>query len=506
LTLRALIVVPFVIFVADSTCRVLDTNVFAQADVTDTELQRASSRRTVALRVLAGGSVANVPLEIYVARVLAGEAEPGAPEATMQALAVAIRTFAIFNAGRHARDGFDLCDTTHCQVPRPSNADTRRAALATAGRILTYGGAPAEIFYSASCGGRSESAAAVWPRSNLPYLRAVEDDVHDDDVPWQLERSIEEIARALERAGFAGRLTGVEITDRTESGRVARLKVSGLRPDVVTGEQFRAALGNREMQSTAFAIRKRGDALTFTGRGYGHGVGMCVIGAGRRARRGETVGDILAHYYPALDVSSLGSVPPARIDTATASAATAVARAASPLGVTVRVPTGSPVTASDVDRVAAGARSVLSKTLGLPASPVTIQLHPSLDSFRNATNQPWWVSAVVSGTTIDVAPPVLIAQRDGIEAVLRVALAEQLVAPSLAGRPAWVTVGAARYFARQVAGAAAAGPSPSGSLQCPSDAELRLSISAAAQRDAESRAEACFTRGYAQTRDWRAVR
>ena len=48
----------------------------------------------------------------------------------------------------------------------------------------TYQGAPAEIFYSASCGGRSESASAVWARSNLPYLQSVRDDVHDDDEPW----------------------------------------------------------------------------------------------------------------------------------------------------------------------------------------------------------------------------------------------------------------------------------------------------------------------------------
>ena len=67
-----------------------------------------------------------------MARVLAGEGEPNAPEATQQALAVAIRTYALFNAGRHQRDGFDLCDSAHCQVPRPATANSRRAALATA--------------------------------------------------------------------------------------------------------------------------------------------------------------------------------------------------------------------------------------------------------------------------------------------------------------------------------------------------------------------------------------
>src|SRR5688572_12405766 len=104
---------------------------FGQPGPGDADLARASGERLVALRGLSGGSVSRVPLEIYVARVLAGEGEPSAPEATQEALAIAIRTFAIFNAGRHQQDGFDLCDSTHCQVPRAATAASRRAALAT---------------------------------------------------------------------------------------------------------------------------------------------------------------------------------------------------------------------------------------------------------------------------------------------------------------------------------------------------------------------------------------
>jgi len=89
----------------------------AQTDVGDAALERASERRTIDIGLLStGGGVATIPLEVYVARVLAGEAEPGAADAAQQALAVAIRTYAIVNEGRHRRDGFDLCDTTHCQV------------------------------------------------------------------------------------------------------------------------------------------------------------------------------------------------------------------------------------------------------------------------------------------------------------------------------------------------------------------------------------------------------
>jgi stage II sporulation protein D len=285
----------------------------AQTGGLDADLAAASRGRTV--RIGAGTGVARVtttiPLEVYVARVIAGEGEPNAPAATYQALAVAIRTYAIANAGRHRREGFDLCDTTHCQVPRAATVPSRQAALATAGQVLTYEGTPAEVFYSASCGGHSESAAQVWPGANLPYLRAVIDDVHDDDEPWTLELSLSQIRSALGRVGFAGRrLTDVEVEVRSESGRASRLRLAGLRPDAIAGEPFRAAVGARALRSTAFSVQRQGQTIRFTGRGYGHGVGMCVIGAGRRARRGETVEDILRAYYPGLDLVPLDSLPP----------------------------------------------------------------------------------------------------------------------------------------------------------------------------------------------------
>lgn len=276
-----------------------------QSPPTD-EALAALSTRSVVLGGASSGRVEHVPLEVYVARVLSGEGEPNAPEATQQALAVAIRTYTIFNTGRHGREGFDLCDAVHCQVPRAAARDSaRNAARATAGQILTYGGAPAEIFYSASCGGRSEVAEAVWPGTSRPYLRARKDDVHDDDMPWTLELSLAELQAHLERKGFSGALKNVEIRGRTKSDRVAALKLSGMQPERISSYQFRAAIGTTVLRSTAFSVKQKDDRLEFTGRGYGHGVGMCVIGAGRRARRGESMPDILSAYYPGLKIEQI---------------------------------------------------------------------------------------------------------------------------------------------------------------------------------------------------------
>lgn len=480
----------------------LDSPLAAQGEVTDADLESASGGRVVRLGSLSNGRVTEVPLELYVARVLAGEAEPRAADAAYQALAVAIRTFALANPGRHAHDGFDLCDTTHCQVPRAATPVTRRAALATAGQLLAFHGTPAEVFYSASCGGHSESASEVWPGANYPYLLSVPDDVHGDEEPWTLELSVRQVQRALTHAGFGGpQLRDVRVEARSASGRATRVSLPGLQPDVIAGEQLRAALGAAALRSTAFSVQKRGSTLRFTGRGYGHGVGMCVIGAGRRAARGEDAKAILAQYYPGLELIGAHAPKPEALTATAPSTVPVVDARAARTAVVVRVPGTAASNVAEIERMAARAHDDLAKTLGTSVAPITIHVHESLDSFRQATGRPWWVSSTVTPTAIDLAPAAVLAQRDGVETAMRTAVAELLVSERLAGRPAWTRVGAARYFGRRT-------PIgwPSRGLRCPSDAELTLAISATAQRDAEARAEACFARAYAETGDWRTVR
>jgi SpoIID/LytB domain protein len=494
-----------------------------QSDISDAVLEKVSEGRTVDIGLLStGGGVATIPLEVYVARVLAGEAEPGAPDASQQALAVAIRTYAIVNEGRHRREGFDLCDTTHCQVMRTANDYSRRAALSTAGRVLTLNGKPVEIFYSANCGGRSERAADVWPGgSRFPYLRSVPDNVHGDETPWALTLTLDEIRQSLVKAGFGGeRLRDIEIEARTSSGRVARLHLRGLRPDAIAGDPFRMAIGARQLRSTAFSMTRTGNSVRFTGMGYGHGVGMCVIGAGKRARRGESLEAILGQYFPGLALLSLNAAtpiesplpvsvepprppiapPPTAPPAATVPPAAAVPRAASS-DITVRVPNGSAISAGDLGRLALRLRESLSRTLGASADGVIVELHATIDGFRYETGRPWWVSAAVKGRTIDLAPAQLLSQRDGVEMTLRTAMAELLVAPTLSDRPAWVRVGASRYFSRTEPHSTV-----KSDVKCPADAELMMALSASAQRDAESRAERCFARELAKTGDWRTVK
>ncbi|MGH9348991.1 MAG: hypothetical protein ACRD26_17170, partial [Vicinamibacterales bacterium] len=131
--------------------------------------------------------------------------------------------------------------------------------------------------------------------------------------------------------------------------------------------------------------------------------------------------------------------------------------------------------------------------------PVRLQIHDSLEAFRDATGRPWWVTVAVAGSTVDLVPLAILEQRDGLDAFVRRGIAEVLMGETFAGRPAWVRVGGARYYASVTR------PTPPKRAECPSDAELLMAVSAPAYRVAELRAEACFARALAKTGDWRRV-
>ena len=287
--------------------------------VTNHYPQSAISNRpadAVRLGVLGIGGryeIASMPLETYVARVLAGEAARDSPPAALEALAIAIRTYALANRNRHRAEGFNLCDQTHCQVPRASTAATERAAAVTASQVLLDRGVPASVFYSASCGGRTEKPSAVWPGAvDPPFLPAKKDNACDGEPAWQADLTDGDLLRSLQAAGFRGhRLKRLRIRSRTESRRVAKLEIEGLTPDVISAQDLRAAVGRalgwQYIRSTAFDLKRDGGIYRFSGRGSGHGVGMCVIGSVRLAEHGGTAKAILSRYYPGLRIGLVQS-------------------------------------------------------------------------------------------------------------------------------------------------------------------------------------------------------
>ncbi len=126
------------------------------------------------LKVRLKSATIEMPLDQYVAAVLAGECSTFRSDEAIKAMAVAARSYALHLRGRHAAQGYDLCSTTHCQRLDPDAVTPRLASLAaqTAGELLWFEGKPAFACYSRKCGGTTEDASAVWGSLRAPFLRS----------------------------------------------------------------------------------------------------------------------------------------------------------------------------------------------------------------------------------------------------------------------------------------------------------------------------------------------
>ena len=170
--------------------------------------------------------------------------------------------------------------------------------------MLTWGAAPIAAYFSASCGGKSESAEAAFHLApgTTPYIQGGEDDL--DERPWTVRVPLAEITAALRKADrMRAEIKGLRVSARTASGRARTLLLetaSGPRP--LPAVELRQLLGYRELPSLLFDVAKDGGAAVFTGKGSGHGVGLCQWGARARASKGATYREILAHYYPGAEI------------------------------------------------------------------------------------------------------------------------------------------------------------------------------------------------------------
>jgi SpoIID/LytB domain protein len=469
-------------------------------------------------------AVVTVPLEAYVARVLTAEALPDSRPAALEALAITIRTYALANLGRHGSDGFDLCDETHCQVVRTATPATERAAAATSGRILIDGGAPASVFYSASCGGRTEVPSAVWPgEPDRPFLPTQPDDACRGAPVWATELASNDLFRSFRAAGFRGdRLRDMKILGRNSSGRVARLRLEGLEPDEISGQDLRVVVGRtlgwQHIKSTAFDLTRTPAGYRLRGHGSGHGVGLCVIGSARRAEAGEKADDILHRYFPGLPIAA----PP---DAFLASAARKLdarsavdsrirpeSPAATPRVVStmsIALPPADEIQRGSIIDLTAQAREELARTLGVAAPGLNLRFHPTADSYERATALPWFTSGAMVGDAIHLLPVATLRERGVLERTIRRELVRVMTDAALATRPLWVREGAALYFADEQPAANAHGQKATAISQrvaCPEDSDLLRPVSAGALTDAYARARACFERQLAQGRSWREVR
>jgi stage II sporulation protein D len=431
---------------------------------------------------LGTGRVVGVSLEDYIAGVVAAEAGQEREREALRAQAVASRTFAVYNRGRHSADGYDFCSTTHCQrfgwssIPNQSarqpsiGRNIAEAVASTTGVvILEPGGGVAEIFYHAACGGQTSEIADVWGvKSGSSYLRGRRgtSDPHCATRPerqWEDRLTIEELERALsagEGTGALGRLRDLAVERRDRTGRVALIRLRGSRDLVLRGWDFRLiiarTLGWQILKSTRFELSRSGKTFRFRGRGFGHGLGLCQDGAHDLARQGLSYRRILAHYFPGTVIdrrtvhldedreprmlpAAWGKNPDQQIVT-NGNIEWFYHADGSSLGSGVMY---------SARRILEAARRDLEKRLGRSLSQrIEIHVHGTTAGFIAATGRSGWVAATTRSVRIDLQPPAILERRRILESTLRHEYVHAAIATlNREPIPRWLAEGLAIHFA-----------------------------------------------------------
>lgn len=255
---------------------------------------------------------------------------------------------------------FDVCADDHCQryqgITKASNPSVAKAVKETEGMVLMYGNDICDARFSKCCGGVSETFDTCWEDKDYPYLQPVADNADCDSVPdlsieenadkwirsnpdafcnthdekvlkqilnnydrettdfyrWKVRYSQKEISELIYRkTGIDfGAIKDLIPMQRGKSGRISRLKIVGTLRTMVIGKELeiRRALSESHLFSSAFMVDKTDgsdyipDEFVISGAGWGHGVGLCQIGAAMMGEKGYSYDKILLHYYKGAEI------------------------------------------------------------------------------------------------------------------------------------------------------------------------------------------------------------
>ncbi len=251
--------------------------------------------------------------------------------------------------GKEFHDQFDVCADDHCQRYQGLDPDgsetTKRAVRETAGLFLCFEGDVCDARFSKCCGGVSEDYRSAWEDRSVPYLTPVFDgrgsipkvdadwirarpdaycNTRDPDLlsrilprfdqetidfyRWRVDYSSSELAELVHThtgVDLGGNLRLISL-DRGTSGRIVKLRIEGSSGAVNIGKELeiRRVLSSSHLYSSAFVAERNPGGITLIGAGWGHGVGLCQIGAGVMGLSGFSYEEILEHYYPGTSIKT----------------------------------------------------------------------------------------------------------------------------------------------------------------------------------------------------------
>lgn len=248
-------------------------------------------------------------LEDYLLSVVPSEVPSLWPKEVLKAQAIAARSYAVANFGKHRAEGYDVKATVDDQVYRgviAESAETNAAVAATSGLVLKNSNKVISAFFHSTSGGSTEVSENVWGKP-LPYLKSVVD--YDDAAPqftWRKTITSQDLAKALlGSAQEAQVLLGVLVIGRHpgDSQRVKDVLVVGQdSARVIAGTELRRLFN---LPSTQFSLFQSDSSYIFSGRGYGHGLGLSQWGAKALADNGYNAEQILSYYYKDVTIEPL---------------------------------------------------------------------------------------------------------------------------------------------------------------------------------------------------------
>lgn len=416
-----------------------------------------------------------LPSERYVAAVLSAEASHDEPPASLRALAIVVRSYALTHTG-------DLTDSTSTQTLRlgPISPAIAAAVYETSGETLWFHAHPVPAFFTQSSGGTTESSSAAWSGPPQPWL-PTQPDPASDRTPsqWHTEISLLDLRAALAGQGYPlpSPLRAVTIARRTLSGRAARILLTTETTHLeLPANTFRfavdRALGWNRLRSDLYTIHLAGATALFEGRGYGHGVGLSQSGARTLALEGRDTSTILRTYFPGADL---------RIT-------------ANDTGWQTYPATGWTLSATNPALLKIGdAAWQKALTLLHPQHPIhpELRLYPSVALFRDATGEPGWTLAATRDQRIALQPAALLTQNHPDDLLLHEFLHALVEHESTAALPLWFREGLVEVLAES--------PQPSSPAGTIRDIEARLARPATlAQAQSAHREAAALVRRLAQ--------
>lgn len=249
-------------------------------------------------------------------------------------------------ADREDHKRFDVCADDHCQryqgltraelFAADAHSTVEKAVKDTRGQILSYRGAVCDARYYKCCGGITERFSSCWEERDYPYLTVVKDapegggdafcDTTDESIlsqvlndydletkdffRWKVTYGRSELADLIRRRSgidFGEKIISLDPVKRGPSGRIILMRITGSSRTMTIGKELtiRKWLSESHLKSSAFDVSYDGDIIVLEGRGWGHGVGLCQIGAAVMGARGYSYDEILEHYFPGAEITCI---------------------------------------------------------------------------------------------------------------------------------------------------------------------------------------------------------